>query len=426
VHGAPRFGVNYVPSRHWWFSWSDWERDAIAADLAAIAQLGLDHIRVQCLWPLFQPNRGYISDTALRRLAELLDLADELGLDVCVAVLTGWLSGFAFLPVWLAESAAGPARNMFTDPEAIAAEQDLFGAIAETIGTHPRFLGFDLGNELGVLQYRLHPATPAEADRWATLMLAHCERVAPGKLHVNGVDHGHWFADVGFSRAQLATTGSATALHTWAKFTGALDRYGPMGVGSLHLADYCIELARAYHTDLRRPLWVQEAGCSRLWLDEAQIPTFLEQTVRNALTCETLWGFTWWCSHDLSPQLRGFDTLEYDLGLLDAANRPKPAARHLARLIAAWRAEPPAPQTRTVGLVLPDALFAGKPAPVWDAGAAFMALVGEGVHPAIVLASRAEDSAYLAARGIRELLVLPKREQTAPATDGLPGTATSE
>src|SRR5450432_322706 len=92
----PRFGVNYTPSKHWWYSWLDWDQKSIAADLQAIAALGMDHIRIQCLWPIFQPNINYVSDTALQRLRALLDLADQAGLDVEVTVLDGWLSGFAF------------------------------------------------------------------------------------------------------------------------------------------------------------------------------------------------------------------------------------------------------------------------------------------------------------------------------------------
>jgi hypothetical protein len=36
-----------------------------------------------------------------------------------------------------------------------------------------------------------------------------------------------------------------------------------------------------------------------------------------------------------------------------------------------------------------------------------MALRTEGVHPAVVLAGRADDAAYLAARGIKELVRVP-------------------
>ncbi|MEU5988331.1 hypothetical protein ABZ806_05100 [Spirillospora sp. NPDC047418] len=49
-HRRVRFGVNYVPSKNWWFSWSDWDRRSIAADLDDIASLGMDHIRIMLIW----------------------------------------------------------------------------------------------------------------------------------------------------------------------------------------------------------------------------------------------------------------------------------------------------------------------------------------------------------------------------------------
>jgi len=41
-----RFGVNYTPSRNWWFCWNDWNADPIRRDLDAIAALGADHLRL--------------------------------------------------------------------------------------------------------------------------------------------------------------------------------------------------------------------------------------------------------------------------------------------------------------------------------------------------------------------------------------------
>jgi hypothetical protein len=49
-----RFGANYVPRKRWWYCWQDWDQQAIAEDLSAVADLSLDHIRIQCLWPIFQ------------------------------------------------------------------------------------------------------------------------------------------------------------------------------------------------------------------------------------------------------------------------------------------------------------------------------------------------------------------------------------
>ena len=44
-----RFGVNYTPSRNWWFCWNDWDAELIKRDLDAIAGLGADHPRSSLL-----------------------------------------------------------------------------------------------------------------------------------------------------------------------------------------------------------------------------------------------------------------------------------------------------------------------------------------------------------------------------------------
>src|SRR5919197_612460 len=55
-----RFGLNYTPSRSWWYCWSDWDARSIRADLADIAALGMDHIRIMALWPELQPNATFV------------------------------------------------------------------------------------------------------------------------------------------------------------------------------------------------------------------------------------------------------------------------------------------------------------------------------------------------------------------------------
>ena len=69
------------------------------ADLDSIAALGLDHVRVFPLWPVFQPNRTLIRPRAVEQLVALADAAGERGLDVNVDGLQGHLSSFDFQPV---------------------------------------------------------------------------------------------------------------------------------------------------------------------------------------------------------------------------------------------------------------------------------------------------------------------------------------
>ncbi|MFD8028849.1 cellulase family glycosylhydrolase [Streptomyces sp. NPDC059717] len=392
----PRFGVNYVPSRGWWYSWLDWEPSAVRADLRAVAALGMDHIRAHCLWPVFQPNPGHISPTALTRLTSLLDLADDSGLDVSVTVLNGWLSGFYFRPAWQHEGV-----NLFADPHAVAAQLDLLTALAERVASHPRFLGFDIANEPNVLGH--HPGngiSTEQGDAWTRRLLRHCDQVAPGRMHVAGFDHEPWLTDSApFSREVLAGTGSATPLHAWIEFTGVLGRYGYPSTAAHHLGEYLLELAKAFQPNADRPVWLQEFGVAPQWIPAAGIADFTEAFAAAALSVNRLWGITWWASHDIDRRLTGFADLEYDLGLLTVDNRIKPAGRRLATLIAGLRDKPPAPAVRTTALLLDD-----RRAPDWTFAERFFSLVDKGVRPAIVRSDRHGDPVRAAERGITEIL----------------------
>ena len=103
-NGAMRFGVNFTPRKRWWYCWLDWDKQAIADDLGGIAGLGMDHIRIQCLWPLFQPGISTVSDRMLENLHSLLEAAEFIralekrqGFKVAcpeeIAYRQGWISG---------------------------------------------------------------------------------------------------------------------------------------------------------------------------------------------------------------------------------------------------------------------------------------------------------------------------------------------
>ncbi|HXW54825.1 MAG TPA: cellulase family glycosylhydrolase [Candidatus Cybelea sp.] len=395
-----------MPRKNWWYVWQDWDARSISDDFEAISSLGMDHVRIQCLWPVFQPGVDYVSPGALDRLSELLEIADRAKLDVEVTVLDGWLSGYSFLPAWVAPLKTG--QNIFTNNDLIQAEEFLFKTIAERIARQDRFLGFDVGNEINVLQDAGgNPAPIAAADRWASGMLDWVAKLVPGKLHVNGADDGPWFSDAGFSRQNLARSGSATVLHCYAYFTGALKRYRYDDVGSLHLLEYMVELAKAFAVEPGRLVWVEEFGASPEWMPEQYIPAYADALIRNAASCGHIWGFTWWCSHDIDPSIRGFDSLEYTLGVLDQKNRVKPAGKALARLADQMRSHPVPELERSTALVIPDGRFPGAgESPGWVVGSQFMELVGRGTRPAIILESRVADESYLKSRGIRNLVKL--------------------
>lgn len=341
-----RFGVNYVPSAKWWYCWNDFSTDEIARDLDAISGMGADHLRIMLIWPSFQPNRRAVSAAHLDRLERVMEIAAERGLDVCVTMLTGWLSGWSFRPTF------DRPGDFYTAAELVAPVELYFRACAERLNRHANFLGFDLGNEMNCCW---KSASLAEGDAWTGRMLDLCESISPQAVHVNGVDHQPWFYPETFSPKFLARRQSIIALHCWIEFTGARRRGGVMDPVCTRLAPAMAALARAHAGDENKPVWLQEFGASADWMPAAEIPRFLEVAATEAIHGGVNW-LTWWASHDIRPDYE-FSSLEYDLGLLDTGNRLKPAGEAFKRLAAEWRGKP-VPVAPRLELSAPPA-FAG-------------------------------------------------------------------
>ena len=135
------------------------------------------------------------------------------------------------------------------------------------------------------------------------------------------------------------------------------------------------------------------------------ISEYATTLLQNAAACQNVWSFTWWCSHDIDPAMKGFLSLEYTLGVLDQQNRVKLLGKTLSTLAEQWRKNPPgcAFSLRSAGN--PDkGLSKTGDAADWSIAKQYMDLVSRGVPPAIVLQSRAGDKAYLKSRGIEELI----------------------
>ena len=400
-----RLGVNYVPSRDWWYAWGEWHPDSIARDLEDVSAIGFDHIRIQLLWPEFQPNASYVSEEKLSRLERLLDLADAAGLDVEVTVLDGQLSGFLFVPSWLIDNQDGKAHDFVADPALIRVQQTLFETLAARIGRHRRFLGFDIANEIHWAALPLGlDMTPAHGDAWMRALIETCDRAAPGKLHVNGVDKYPLEADAPqvFTRHALANTGALSVTHPWEGFGdvagGLFAQFGPRSVEATHFTEFLIEYLTAFAGDPHRRVWIEEFGCSKEWVDESEIPDWAEKTMRNAASCDRLFGLTWWCSHDPSRRFTGMNALEYSLGLYTNDRRRKPVGDRLRSIVSSFDADPPAPIARSHALVIGDEAGTGSVYP------RFVRLLKDGVRPAIVVRSKAADDAYLRERGIETLI----------------------
>ncbi|MFJ3035921.1 glycosyl hydrolase [Curtobacterium pusillum] len=439
-----RFGVNHTPSVGWFHSWLDFSPSDTARDMEQIASLGADHVRIFPLWPVVQPNRTLIRQSALRDVATVADIAGSFGLDVNVDALQGHLSSFDFVPSWLE---SWHRRNMFTDPDVVASTAAYVEALAAAVADKPNLLGITVGNEVNQFAHAPHPAphdtTAEQGHAWAAAMVAAARRGLGDGLEARRGSaplvtvaqyDAAWYDDAQpFGPEHAADHGDATVTHSWV-FNGSAALHGALGPGSVRHGEYLLQLAAAWNRDPERPNWLQEVGAPTNVVDPADAASFTEQTIRHVLDAQHVLGVTWWCSHDVSRSLADFPELEYDLGLFTNDGRLKPAGEAFAALARSARdgattsAVPP-----STALVLDDVGPDGAPrqgvradsAPGGRFAAAWLELAEgapDGRGPQVVLRSRIDDDTLLAARGITRCVEVPDDAPTALLSVAHPAT----
>ncbi|NYE95294.1 endo-1,4-beta-mannosidase [Psychromicrobium silvestre] len=402
-----RFGVNYTPSAGWFHHWLDFDLTAVHRDFESIASLGADHLRVFPLWSIFQPNRSLVRGSALKDLGSLVDAAAEHGLDVSVDALQGHLSSFDFLPSWVT---SWHRTNLFTDPTVRSGQLAYLQELAASLAAKPNVLGLSLGNEFSQFASAEHPErnplSAEEAENWLTELLAALDLGYPGGQHCHAeYDSAFFDPRHPFTPAGTARHGAMSTVHSWV-FNQTAQRYGGMSRESLRLAEYLVELVRAWSEDPVRPIWLQEIGAPSPHVAAQDAARFTTESLRNVLDCEGLWGVTWWCSHDVDRRLADFPELEYDLGLLRTDQSKKPQGQAFQDVA---EAPQPVAAPRTTALVLDvgEEQTAPGRAQCAPGGAffeAWMSLAKAGARPGIVLESQREATDYLSGRGIQQLV----------------------
>ncbi len=352
-----KVGVNYTPRSGWFHSWLDFDAEATKADLGAIAELGLDHVRIFPLWPVLQPHRDLIRPAALNDVATVVELAGQMGLDVHVDVLNGHLSSFDFLPAWVT---TWHRRNLFTDADVVRAQADLVTALAHRLRDLPAARGLGLGNEFSQFAAPRHPdvdpISAEQVDHWLTTVLGAAEGAWADGQHTHSYDDDLWFVDEHpFGPQHAVGYGALTTVHSWmfgkdwGAFSGDADAYRWFG-------RYLLELAAGWAGSGsvsgagsgsvsgagERGLWLQEIGAPVSHVPAADAPAFLTESLERSADIPGLEAITWWCSHDVSRSLPDFPELEYSLGLFDADGSVKPIGAALKAMVSDLKSVTPA------------------------------------------------------------------------------------
>lgn len=226
-------GLTYWPRGAGPLLWQRYDRGAVQEELAHIAALGCDTIRLCLSWEDFQPGAERLHVQALRYLEHALDAAQQSGLRVVAQLFPATLMGVLQLPAWanspdvigqlrraasrrslviirpagmVAVLAGGRYRpiqagDLFSEPFILEAQRYFIREVGGYFGSHPAIGAWQLGEGFG----RAHRAeSAATAARWYAAMGDELRRVAPRAALLGVIDANDLKRRAGPRPAQLA------------------------------------------------------------------------------------------------------------------------------------------------------------------------------------------------------------------------------
>ena len=169
-------GVNYWPRRSAMYMWREFDLAEVRDDMAQIADLGFDVVRVFALTQDFLPQPMTVAPDMVARLEEVALEAIDSGLRVVPTLITINMSGRFWWPEWMLDTQGMPA-DLFSDPMILRSQALLVETCARALSGVDAIRAFDLANEIDDAQ---RPQSRDAGWLWAALLANTVRRAAPG------------------------------------------------------------------------------------------------------------------------------------------------------------------------------------------------------------------------------------------------------
>jgi endo-1,4-beta-mannosidase len=169
-------GVNYWPRRSAMYMWRELDVGEVREEMAQIAAIGFDVVRVFTLAQDFLPKPLCVAGDMVANLVKVVRAAKDAGLKVVPTLVVINMSGKFWWPEWMLDAQGRPA-DLFSDPTILRSQSMLVETCARALAGEGSIRAFDLANEIDDAQ---HPPTRDAAWLWASLLANTIRRVAPG------------------------------------------------------------------------------------------------------------------------------------------------------------------------------------------------------------------------------------------------------
>ena len=169
-------GVNYWPRRRAMYMWRELDLGEVDDDMAHIASMGFDVVRVFVLLEDFLPGPLTVSTPMVERLVAVSRSAKDAGLAIVPTLIVLNMSGRIWWPAWMRD-ARGEPMSLYADAGVLESQVLLVESCASALAGDEAIRAFDLANEIDDAQ---RPLTREDGAAWASLLATAIRRVAPG------------------------------------------------------------------------------------------------------------------------------------------------------------------------------------------------------------------------------------------------------
>lgn len=157
------------------YAWREFDAGEIREEMAQIASIGFDGVRIFALAQDFIPLALTVDATMIARLVEVVQMASDAGLAVVPTLVVINMSGLMWWPNWMLD-ARGKPRDLFSDPAILQSQAILAESCATALAGNSAIRAFDLANEIDDAQ---QPSSREAGTRWAAALTGAIRKAAP-------------------------------------------------------------------------------------------------------------------------------------------------------------------------------------------------------------------------------------------------------
>ncbi len=169
-------GINYWPRRKAMYMWRDFDLAEVRDELAHIADMGFETVRLFALAQDFLPGCERVDADMVGRLVDVARVAKEQKLSIVPTLIVLNMSGASWWPAWMLDAAGAPA-DIYGEPSVVRSQALLVSTCAGALAGDASVRAFDIANEIDDAQ---RPVSREAARAWTSTMANAIRLAAPG------------------------------------------------------------------------------------------------------------------------------------------------------------------------------------------------------------------------------------------------------